>query len=181
MYSNDNQIVERTKSWINEFVIGLNLCPFAKVPFDKDKITYKICDSTDEEQILTNIASDMLDLYNISPTIVETSFLILPQMVDFEEYLDYLEVCHIILKDLNLEGHIQIASFHPDYQFDGTEPDDVENYTNRSPYPMFHFLREESVERALLAYPEAKSVPETNIGTMNKMGLEKVKAMLENI
>ena len=113
---------------------------------------------------------------------METTLIILPEVLDeFEAYLDFIDMSEFILEEVDLDGVIQIASFHPDYQFDETEPTDVENYTNRSPFPMLHLLREESVNRAIEAYPEIGDIPDNNIDTMNKLGLTRVKQMLDDI
>jgi hypothetical protein len=116
------------------------------------------------------------------PSVVETSLIILKEALsDFDEYLDYLEVTEFVLNELELAGVFQIASFHPDYQFEGTEPEDAENYTNRSPFPMIHILREDSVTRAVEAYPEVGNIPEQNIEMMNKLGVDKIKQMIYDI
>ncbi len=173
--------IEHTKRWIESVVIGLNLCPFAKHPYKNAKIRYTEIDSNEDETILNAIATEMLFLAKSDPIELETSILIVPQLTDFEEYLDFLDIANVIVDELELEGVIQVASFHPDYQFEGTDSGDVENYTNRAPYPMFHFLREDSVEKALLAFPEAKHVPEKNIETMKKLGHKGISELLETI
>jgi hypothetical protein len=173
--------IEHTKKWIESVVIGLNLCPFAKHPYQNNKIHFAEIDSNEDETILNAIATEMLFLAKTEATEIETSILIAPQLTDFEEYLDFLDIANVIVEELELEGIIQVASFHPDYQFAETDPKDVENYTNRAPYPMFHFLRENSVEKALLAFPEAKNVPERNIQTMRKLGHEGIQELLESI
>ena len=173
--------IEHTKRWIETVVIGLNLCPFAKHPYQKGKILYQEIDSNEDEKVLGAIAEAMLYLAKADASELETTVLLAPQLTDFEEYLDFLDVANVIVEELELEGIIQIASFHPDYQFAETDATDVENFTNRAPYPMFHFLREDSVENALLAFPEAKNVPEKNIETMKKLGHKGINELLESI
>jgi uncharacterized protein len=116
------------------------------------------------------------------PSVVETSLIILKEcLLDFDEYLDYLEVTEFVLNELEMTGIFQIASFHPDYQFEGTAPQDAENYTNRSPFPMLHILREDSITRAVEAYPEVGDIPAQNIAMMNSLGVEKLKQMIHDI
>ena len=176
------QIIETTKLWLERFVIGLNLCPFAKHPFKNDKIRYVVFEGEDLEKLTEVVLSEANELVATTPSVLETTLVILPEVLDdFQEYLDVLNMYEFIFGEVELDGVIQIASFHPDYQFDETDMTDVENYTNRSPFPMFHLLREDSVTRALEAYPEIGDIPENNIETMNKMGLTRVKQMLDDI
>lgn len=176
------QVIETTKLWLERFVIGLNLCPFAKHPFKNDKIRYVVFEDSDLEKLTETLLIEANELIATTPSVLETTLIILPESLDkFEEYLDYLNMAEFIFEEVDLDGVIQIASFHPDYQFDETEITDVENYTNRSPFPMFHLLREDSITRALEAYPEVGDIPENNIDTMNKLGTTRVKQMLDDI
>ncbi len=176
------QVIKTTKLWLERFVIGLNLCPFAKHPFRNNKIKYVVFTESHLEKLTETLLIEANELVSTTPSVLETTLIILPEALDvFEEYLDYLNMAEFIFAEVELEGIIQIASFHPDYQFDETEITDVENYTNRSPYPMFHLLREDSVSRALEAYPEVGDIPENNIETMNKLGTTRVKQMLDDI
>ena len=176
------QIVATTKLWLERFVIGLNLCPFAKHPFKNDKIKYVVFEGEDLEKLTEIVLSEANELVATTPSVLETTLIILPEALDdFQEYLDVLNMYEFIFAEVELEGVIQLASFHPDYQFDETDMTDVENYTNRSPFPMFHLLREDSVTRALEAYPEIGDIPENNIETMNKLGATRVKQMLDDI
>ncbi len=176
------QVIETTKRWLESFVIGLNLCPFAKHPFRNNKIRYVVFEDSDLEKLTETLLIEANELVATTPSVLETTLIILPESLEkFEEYLDYLNMADFIFEEVDLDGVIQIASFHPDYQFDETEITDVENYTNRSPYPMFHLLREDSVTRALEAYPEVGDIPENNIDTMNKLGTTRVKQMLDDI
>ena len=176
------QIIETTKLWLDRFVIGLNLCPFAKHPFRNDKIRYVVFEGDDLEKLTETLLSEINEMIAVTPSVLETTLIILPSVLDeFEEYLDYLEVAEFILAEVELEGIVQVASFHPDYQFEDTEPTDVENFTNRSPFPMLHILREASIDRALEAFPEVGDIPQNNIETMNRLGITRVKQMLDDI
>lgn len=176
------QIIETTKLWLERFVIGLNLCPFAKHPFKNGKIRYIVFEDNDLEKLTELLLKEANELIETTPSVLETTLIILPEILDeFEEYLDYVEMAEFIFAEVELEGVIQLASFHPDYQFEDTEPTDVENYTNRSPFPMLHLIREDSITRAIEAYPEVGNIPETNIETMNNLGLTRVKQMLDDI
>lgn len=176
------QIIETTKLWLERFVVGLNLCPFAKHPFKNGKIRYIVFEDNDLEKLTELLLKEANELVETTPSVLETTLIILPEILDeFEEYLDYVEMAEFIFAEVELEGVIQLASFHPDYQFEDTEPTDVENYTNRSPFPMLHLIREDSITRAIEAYPEVGNIPETNIETMNNLGLTRVKQMLDDI
>jgi len=157
--------------------VAFNLCPFAKRELVKDRVRFVVSKAKDEATLLDELAHE-LALLNVDEA-VETTLLIHPQVLqDFYHYNDFLEAADELLVDMNLEGVYQVASFHPDYQFGGTEPDDVENYTNRSPYPMLHLLREDSLSEAIDNYPEVDLIPERNIDCMNEQGLEKMQTLL---
>lgn len=148
-----------------------NLCPFAKRELDKGSVEFILSDALDEENLLRALAQALQRL-ELHPEI-ETSFIVHPEVLgDFYDFNDFLGRSDALLKQMKLEGVYQIASFHPLYQFAGTHPDDPENYSNRSPYPMLHVLREASVARAVAGHPDIESVPETNINTLNKIGKE---------
>jgi hypothetical protein len=179
---NNETVLKLTKQWIETFVLGLNLCPFARHPYKNGKIRYVVFEGVDIEHLTETLVREIAYLEQSPPSVVETSLVILKEALsDFDEYLDYLEVTEFVLNELELAGVFQIASFHPDYQFEGTEPEDAENYTNRSPFPMIHILREDSVTRAVEAYPEVGNIPEQNIATMNKLGVDKIKQMIYDI
>lgn len=147
------------------------LCPFAKHELDKGSVEFTLSDALDEENLLRTLEQE-LERLEQHPEI-ETSFIVHPQVLgDFYDFNDFLGRGDVLLKHMKLEGVYQIASFHPQYQFAGTHPDDPENYSNRSPYPMLHVLREASVERAVAGHPDIESVPVTNIDTLNKIGKE---------
>ncbi|PZO24220.1 MAG: DUF1415 domain-containing protein, partial [Betaproteobacteria bacterium] len=166
-----------TRRWVEQVVVAFNLCPFAKRELVKDRVRFVVSKAKDEATLLDELAHE-LALLNVDEA-VETTLLIHPQVLqDFYHYNDFLEAADELLVDMNLEGVYQVASFHPDYQFGGTEPDDVENYTNRSPYPMLHLLREDSLSEAIDNYPEVDLIPERNIDCMNEQGLEKMQTLL---
>ena len=173
----DLEIVEATRRWVEQVVVAFNLCPFAKRELMKERVRFVVSKATDEATLLDELAHE-LALLNVDQA-VETTLLIHPQVLqDFYQYNDFLEAADELLVDMDLEGVYQVASFHPDYQFGGTEPDDVENYTNRSPYPMLHLLREDSLSQAIDNYPEVDLIPERNIDCMNEQGLEKMQTLL---
>ena len=174
--------LKRTKNWLEDFVLGLNLCPFARHPFRNEKVHYVVYEGDNLEN-LTQIVVKELDFLNrVTPAVVETTLIILlDALKDFDEYLDFLEVVEFVVEKLDMDVAFQIASFHPSYQFDGTDETDSENYTNRSPFPMLHLLREDSVTRAVEAFPEVGDIPARNIQTMNDLGLLKIKEMLNAI
>ena len=161
-----------TREWVEQFVIGLNLCPFAKKPALEGRIRYVLFEGKDPKELGELLAKELLFLQATDPAVVETTLLIHPcALRDFADYNDYLEVWDELLVGLDLEGDIQVASFHPEYQFEGTHLDDPENYTNRSPFPMLHLIREASVERAVDLNPNIDSIPERNIARLNELGI----------
>jgi uncharacterized protein len=166
-------IVAATRHWLTRAVIGLNLCPFAKAVHVKDQIRYAVSDATTIESVLADLESELRKLADADPAVIDTTLLILPRaLAEFLDYNDCLYFADKLLKELRLEGTLQIASFHPQYQFEGSEPDDIENYTNRSPYPILHLLREASIERAVEAFPDAADIYERNQETLRRLGLE---------
>ena len=157
-------------------VIGLNLCPFATGVFRKGQVKFVVSEATDDEMLLADLVKEIDYLVNTSPETTDTTLLIHPHvMSNFEDYIDFLDIAEAVIEEAELEGIIQIASFHPDYQFFGTEKDDVTNYTNRSPYPILHLLREESLSKAIDSHPDPEGIPEKNIELMERLGLEKFK------
>ena len=182
MKNSHNHIIDTTKLWVETFVIGLNLCPFARHPFRTDKIKYVVFDGSNQEKLTERLVIETNLLLDSPPSVLETTLIILPDMLaDFDEYLDYLEIAEFIFAELELEDSVQVASFHPDYQFDGTDVMDAENFTNRSPLPILHLLREDSIDRAVEAFPEVGDIPARNIETMKNLGYDHVKKMLNDI
>jgi len=165
------EIIAATKDWLEKAVIGLNLCPFARAVYVNDQIRYVVSDAAAPEALLADLLAELRFLETADPAKTDTTLLIHPDaLTDFLDYNDFLEIAEAAVADLGLEGVLQVASFHPDYQFAGTAPDDIENSTNRSPYPMLHLLREESVERAVAAFPDAAEIFEKNIATLRLLG-----------
>ncbi|HKV06717.1 MAG TPA: DUF1415 domain-containing protein [Thermoanaerobaculia bacterium] len=173
MTSSPEEIVAATKSWLEKAVIGLDLCPFARAVHVRNQIRYVVSEAETPEELLADLFRELQALAAADPEEVDTTLLIHPRVLeDFLDYNDFLGVAEAAVEELGLSGVLQVASFHPRYQFAGTEPDDVENYTNRSPYPILHLLREESVERAVEAFPETERIYEKNIETMRRLGHE---------
>ena len=176
------KIIEQTKHWISSFVVKLNLCPFAAFPLKNDQIRYTVYEGEDLGDLINLLDKELKLLQLSNPKEVETTLIIHPKLLnDFYDYNDFLEIANQRIFALELEGELQLASFHPDYQFGGTEKDDVTNYTNRSPYPMLHILREESIEIALENYEDPEAIPENNIATMNRLGREKILKLFKNV
>lgn len=171
--SEAEEIVIATRTWLEKAVIGLNLCPFAKAPHLGGRIRYAVSLAETPDELRADLVDELETLAAADPEEIETTLLIHPRVfADFLDYNDFLEVADETLEDLGLVGEIQVASFHPRYQFAGTEPDDIENYTNRSPYPMLHLLRESSVDAAVAAFPDTEQIYERNIETMRALGHE---------
>ena len=174
--SNNSPITEQTLNWVNSFIIEYNLCPFAKGAVNKGGLRIALSTNTKQALALEDLMSE-IHLLDETPSI-ETSLLVFEHgFKDFFAYLDFVDLAEELINQLEYEGIYQIASFHPDYYFADTEPDDVSNYTNRSPYPMVHLLREDSLEKAIAAYGDTSQIPAKNAETMNKLGLEKIKKM----
>ena len=173
-----DDVVANTTRWLERAVIGLNLCPFAKAVHVKRQIRYVLSSATTPEALADDLQRELEFLAEASAEWVDTTLLIHPQVLtDFLDFNDFLEVADGIVDELELDGILQVASFHPQFQFEGTAPDDITNYTNRAPYPMLHLLREDSVERAVAAFPDELAIAETNIGTLEKLGLDGWKAL----
>ncbi len=173
--------VAATQRWLQRAVIGLNLCPFAKAVQVKDQIRYVLSIASTQDALLTELATELLWLHDADPDVVDTTLLIHPQVLsDFYDYNDFLDQVDAAIDALGLEGEIQVASFHPDYQFAGSDFDDVANCTNRSPYPMLHLLREDSIDRAVDAFPDPDEIVSRNISTLEKLGIDGYNALLED-
>ena len=169
----DDQIIALTRSWVELVVIGLNLCPFAKPVHVKNQINYSLSHARDEDELTNDLRHSLEILLTTSPDMMDTSLLIHPWVLsDFIDYNNFLDIADAILDELDLTGIVQIASFHPDYQFAGTHSDDVTNCTNRSPFPMLHLLREESMDKATAALPDASVIVDRNLETMTSLGYE---------
>lgn len=177
-----DSVLNETKKWIQTFVIGLNICPFAKRVVQEGKVRYVVSFDRDEESILALLETELKLLNETPMEQIETSILILPEaLANFLDYNDFLDLGDELIEKLDLSGVIQIASFHPNYQFADTQHDSVENYTNRSPYPMLHLLREDSISNLNLSEEDLELIPRKNIQTMASLGRAKVLQMLEEI
>lgn len=173
MTTNNDEVIRSVQNWVESFVVDLNLCPFAKSVLADSRVRFTVAGAATEEQLLTALQVE-LELLSRDPSI-ETTLLIHPGVLqDFYDYNQFLDSADQLLLQLKLEGIYQVASFHPDYQFGGTAPDDVENYTNRSPYPVLHLIREASLERALAEFPDADQIPSRNIALMKSLGQDRL-------
>ncbi len=167
------QVIAATRLWLEKAVIGLNLCPFAKAVHAKDQIRYIVSGAQAPQALLEDLLRELQWLQSADPAQTETTLLIHPGVLgDFLDYNDFLDVADDAVAELGLAGVIQVASFHPQYRFEGTDPEHIGNYSNRSPYPMLHLLREASVERAVTSYPDVATIPEQNIKTLERLGRE---------
>ena len=174
----DDEVLAKTRHWLEAAVIGLNLCPFAKAVYVKNQVRLVVSKARHADDLLEELDCE-LDLLVATPASeTDTTLLIHPTLFeDFLDFNDFLEVAEGVVDEHGLEGVIQLASFHPHFQFDGTEPDAISNYTNRAPFAILHLLREDSVERAVEAFPQADAIFETNIATLEKLRLPGWKAL----
>jgi hypothetical protein len=171
--SDSQAVIAAVRHWLVRAVIGLNLCPFAKAVHTKAQIRYVVSDAPDLEGMLAALEAELRTLIEADPNRIDTTLLIFPRaFADFMEFNDALFFADRLLAQVRLEGELQIASFHPNYRFGGSEPEDIENYTNRAPYPILHLLREASVERATQAFPDAADIYERNQETLRRLGHE---------
>ncbi len=171
-------VKQDTQAWLEKAVIGLNLCPFAKSVHVNNRLRYVVSEATTPEDLLKDLARELLALKRADPEEIETTLVIHPNVLqDFLDFNDFLGAADALIEDLELDGELQFANFHPQYQFAGTTPEDITNYTNRSPYPTLHILRESSIERASETMADTDSIFETNIETMDKLGVEGWKAL----
>lgn len=168
-----NAITEQVDQWLNEVVIGLNLCPFAAKPQRNKQIKIFVSEASQEEALLEDILLQLIELSNTEPEKLETTLVVVPNMLkDFWDYNFFIDWVEGLIKQQDWEGIFQVATFHPDYCFGGAEPEDDENLTNRSPYPVFHLIREESMEKVLKHYPDPESIPDTNIARVSALSEE---------
>ena len=177
----DAALVEaRVRRWLERAVIGLNLCPFAKAVYVKRQVRIVVSDATTPRDLLEQLGEELALLRDTPADEVDTTLLVHPLVLaDFLAYNAFLDDADALVQALDLEGELQVASFHPDYQFAGTAPDEVDNLTNRAPYPILHLLREASVERAVAAYPDPDAIIGRNIATVRALGLDGWKRLLD--
>ncbi len=182
MRQDHTTVVRNIQFWLERAVIGLNLCPFAKAVHVRGQIHYAVSDATQSDALLAHLEQELLGLRDGDPQTRESTLLIAPlALSQFEEMLEFLDEADQLLGRIELEGVIQIASFHPNYQFAGTAPEDIENFTNRSPYPVLHLLREESVGKAVAAFPNTRAIYQANITTMRALGHAGWRRLMEGL
>jgi len=169
----EDMVIADTVRWLERAVIGLNLCPFAKGVHVKGQIHYVVSQATDAEGVANDLHRELEALAETNPEKRDTTLLMLPEALqDFLDFNDFLEIADAMVEELDLGGILQVASFHPRFQFEGTDVDDVTNCTNRSPYPTLHLIREESIDKAVEAFPEAEMIFERNMEVLEDIGLE---------
>jgi hypothetical protein len=174
--------IEITRRWLETMVVGLNLCPFAKRVVDDKSVRLTVSDALEDEDVVKAVLMELDILHSSCEQDVATSLLIFSGgLSDFDHYLLLLDQAQQLLEQVGLEGIFQIASFHPDYCFAGVDEDDLGNYTNRSPLPMLHFIREAQLDRALENYPHPEAIPENNIDTLNTLGPEAVRRLYDSL
>ncbi len=165
--------IAATRRWLERAVIGLNLCPFAKAVHARGQVRFVLSAATAPEALLEQLGAELLRLRDTPPAEVDTTLLVHPDaLVDFLDYNDFLDEADALVEALGLEGVLQVASFHPHYQFAGSLPEDIANFSNRSPHPTLHLLREDSVTRAVEAFPDPDAIVERNIATLRRLGAE---------
>ncbi len=174
----DETVINATRQWLEKAVIGLNLCPFAKAVYVKNQIRFVVSHAPHLDGFLEDLDRELDFLAAADPEEVDTTLLISPDLLaDFHEFNDFMQLAEAAVDEHGLEGVLQIASFHPAFQFEGTEPDDIGNYTNRAPFPTLHLLREASIARAVAVFPEAETIYLRNIDTLEKLGIEGWQAL----
>jgi len=174
----DEAVIAAMREWIEKAVIGLNLCPFAKAVYVKDQVRYVVSSARHLDGLLEDLDRELDFLAAADPDEIDTTLLIHPTLLpDFLDFNDFMQLAEAAVDEHELDGVIQIASFHPQFQFEGTEPDDMGNYTNRAPFPTLHLLREASIERAVAAFPEAETIYARNIETLERLGIEGWQAL----
>jgi hypothetical protein len=167
------------RRWLERAVIGLNLCPFAKAVYVKRQVRIVVSDASTERALLEQLGEELALLRDTPAEVVDTTLLVHPQVLgDFLDYNDFLDDADGLVEAMDLDGVLQVASFHPDYRFADTAPDDAGNLTNRAPWPILHLLREDSIDRAVAAYPDPDGIIERNIATMRELGAEGFRKLL---
>jgi hypothetical protein len=166
-------VIEDTQHWLMQAVVGLNLCPFAKAVVVKQRVRYAVCLSTEPADVLQMLRHELAHLRDTDPETLDTTLIMAPfALPDFFDFNQFLDACDAVLLDLDLDGELQIADFHPHYHFAGVDADDISHHTNRAPYPTLHLLRESSIDQAVAAYPDAAMIFERNIAALEALGLE---------
>jgi hypothetical protein len=174
----ERDVIQATQYWLDKAVIGLNLCPFAKAVVAKQQVRMVVCMDSEPEQVLQMLQQEMQLLVDTDAAVLDTTLLIAPHLLpDFLDFNEFLFDCDSVLASMELEGVLQITDFHPRYQFAGTQPDDISNFTNRAPYPTLHLLREESIDKAVAAFPDASLIYERNVQVLEALGREGWEAL----
>jgi hypothetical protein len=174
----NNAVIAKTRAWLEQAVIGLNLCPFAKAVYNKRQIRYCVTGASDTDTLFNTFCDELQWLSAADPAETDTTLIIHPEVLkNFDDYNDFLALTDATMRNFGLEGVIQVASFHPEYQFDNTNAADIENYTNRSPYPMLHLLREESISKAVDSMADTDEIVERNIKTLRLLGTDGWQAL----
>jgi len=174
----DEAVIAAMREWIEKAVIGLNLCPFAKAVYVKNQVRFVVSHAPHLDSFLEDLDRELDFLAAADPDEIDTTLLIHPTLLpDFLDFNDFMQLAEAAVDEHGLDGVIQIASFHPRFQFESTAPDDLGNYTNRAPFPTLHLLREASIERAVAAFPEAETIYQRNIETLQKLGLDGWQAL----
>lgn len=186
MFSDEHYTAEhidrRVREWLEQFVVGLNLCPFARRVVSSEALRIVVCDATQHRDLAAAFMSELDLIQQSSESMVATTLLAMPYaLCDFEEYLDFVDDAESLLEEVGLSGVIQLASFHPEYQFEGEPAESAGHYTNRAPFPLIHFLREEMVTRALDQFPDSEQIPQRNIQRLEAMGVATIEEMLKSL
>jgi hypothetical protein len=173
------QAIAATRRWVEQVVIKHNFCPFAHKPAHSNTIRYVASPAQETDGLVEDLVEELVLLRDADHTKIETTILVAPNCLEeFDDYNQFLDLVDMLIQRFNLQGIIQVASFHPDYQFADLERDDVRNYTNRSPYPMFHLILEESIARARDTYPNVEAIPDNNMELLQKLGLAEAQRQL---
>lgn len=171
-------IEAQVRQWLESVVIGLNLCPFAGRPFREGRVRIRVCEARAEIDVLTELQLALTELDETPVERLETTLIAIPNLLgDFADYNDFLDQVDALLDEFEWSGQYQVASFHPQYQFADTHPDDISNFTNRSPVPLLHLLREDSVEAAIDGHPDVDGIPRANIRRLRELGAEQRRAL----
>ncbi len=172
--------IEKTETWLRDWVIHLNLCPFARHPYEQGKVDIVSSNATDSDAVFAFVLNELDRLQQTPVKVLETTLVVIENHLQvFDDYLDFLSILDQVIKETGLEGIIQVASFHPEYCFEGEDLGDPANFTNRSPYPMFHLIREQSLEKAVANYPDPEKIPERNIALLREMGTGEILKLLK--
>ena len=176
------QAEQHIRAWLETFVVGLDLCPFARPYLNSDQLRISVCEATSQEELRHAFLSELDVMQRSVESETATSLLVIPNaLADFAQYLDFLDEAQSLLEACALDGVFQLASFHPDYCFEGESSDAAGNYTNRAPYPVIHLLREDMLTRVLMGFPEPEAIPERNVEELERMGLEDLKARWQKL